>query len=70
MGGEDGAEVTGSGFECQKGLDWGISVLQSFQLQDSFFGLFLFFGEKICISGNSFSKKSKSCIMTIKNASS
>lgn len=31
---------------------------------------FLFFGEKICISGNSFSKKSKSCIMTIKNASS
>lgn len=46
MGGEDGAEVTGSGFECQKGLDWGISVLQSFQLHDSFFGLFPVFRGK------------------------
>ncbi len=58
MGGEDGAEVTDSGFECQKGLDWGISVLQSFQLQGSFSGLlFVFRGKNLYIRNCIFKQK-------------
>lgn len=58
MGGEDETEVTGSGFECQKGLDWGISVLQSFQLHGSFPSLFpVFRGKNLYIRNCIFKQK-------------